>query len=648
MFKAAGTAGLTHAADVTGVPAALLGSYRTAAASVVSSNGRGASKTITMDLSPVVDYDPAYRSNVDPITRWARRAWSADAALRSRMQRVWMVGTSRLRAPLLRNDQAALWKAVGGPSTALIATLARLGWSMHSAFSWSTHTGRQIDLLALAPRVVAELARSATHDWLYRQVATTQPALALPHGGADVTLTRTLSTGRTGRYWTYQHQGALACVASGGVWLEARKHQAGYTATDLCQACGTARGTLQHRLYDCPLLTPWRGQALDFYTIEAGRTAADDHPLYCRGLLPTAWLPPWTRCTDGPALTWTTRGADGTGSLTGHVFTDGSLVCPDQPRYCAGGWAVVQIHPVDHRVQVAYQGRVPYDDLDSTACEIYALYMSLAFLIGHVTVHVDNAEVVHGMQRGATYCLGHTNKHAHLWRLVWRKLEDFGGNHTDWLEVVHVPAHTSQADVDAGVLSSFERAGNARADTLARAQAVLAGPPAAVLTAAARLRSMQHCICLWIGEATVRSFCFVVPDSTPAPPRRLVPPAAPRRAPAPAPPTAPHGPPRRVRMRLWSKTSPLAACRYARDVDAVRARALGHAAHRTAAVLWCSRCGAYADGHRRWRAAGLTRLCTGLAATVASSRQRLLLQRGRHPVTRAALEGPSAQAGLGD
>ena len=214
VFKAAGTAGLTYAADVTGVPAALLGSYRTTAARVVSSSGKGASKTITMDLSPVMDYDPAYSSNVDPIARWARRAWAADAAMRSRIQRVWMVGTSRLRAPLLRSDQSALWKAVGGPSTALIATLARLGWRMHSAYVWTTHLGRRLDLLTLAPKAVAELARSATHDWLYRLVATTQPALALLRGGADVTATRKLTTGRTSRYWTFQHQRALVCAAS--------------------------------------------------------------------------------------------------------------------------------------------------------------------------------------------------------------------------------------------------------------------------------------------------------------------------------------------------------------------------------------------------------------------------------------------------
>jgi hypothetical protein len=307
---------------------------------------------------------------------------------------------------------------------------------------------------------------------------------------------------------------------------------------------------------------------------------------------------------------------------------------------------VVQIHPCTHQVQVAYQGRVPFDDLDSTACEIYALLMSLAFVCGHITVHVDNAEVGHGMSRGQEYCVGAANKHAHLWRLVWAKLADLGGPVEQWLSVEHVPAHTTQADVDAGVLTAFERSGNARADGLARAQAKLAGPPPEVLATVTKLLSAQKCIGLWIGEATVRSFSFIQPDSTSAPVVRPAPKATAPRAQAPPPPTASHGPPRLVRTRLWCKTTPLAACRYARDSDAVRARALGHSAHRTAEVLWCSRCGSYADGRRRWRAAGLTRLCTGLAATLASSRQRLLLLRGRHPVSRAALVGACAQAGV--
>ena len=65
--------------------------------------------------------------------------------------------------------------------------------------------------------------------------------------------------------------------------MQDRKYKAGYTSSDLCQACGTAVGSMPHRLYDCPLLHPWRVQALDFDVIEAGRTSADDHPLYCRG-----------------------------------------------------------------------------------------------------------------------------------------------------------------------------------------------------------------------------------------------------------------------------------------------------------------------------------------------------------------------------
>ncbi len=187
---------------------------------------------------------------------------------------------------------------------------------------------------------------------------------------------------------------------------------------------------------------------------------------------------------------------------------------------------MVQIHPCTHQVQVAYQGRVPFDDLDSAACEIYALLMSLAFVCGHITVHVDNAEVGHGMSRGQEYCVGAANKHAHLWRLVWAKLADLGGPVEQWLSVEHVPAHTTQADVDAGVLTAFERSGNARADSLARAQAKLAGPPPEILATVARLMSTQRCIGPWIGEATVRSFSFVVPDSTPAPPKRLAPKAA--------------------------------------------------------------------------------------------------------------------------
>ena len=60
----------------------------------------------------------------------------------------------------------------------------------------------------------------------------------------------------------------------------------------------------------------------------------------------------------------------------------------------------------------------------------------------------------------------------------------------------------------------------------------------------------------WPPPPTFRAFRSVVPDTTRAPPRRLVPLAAPVRARAAAPPTPPHGPPRRVRTRIWERPRP--------------------------------------------------------------------------------------------
>ncbi len=84
---------------------------------------------------------------------------------------------------------------------------------------------------------------------------------------------------------------------------------------------------------------------------------------------------------------------------------------------------MVEIHPSTHQVQVACRGRVRFSDLDRPAGEIYAI----SFVCGHITVHVDNAEVGHGMSRGQGYCVGAANKHAHLWRLACAKLADLGG-----------------------------------------------------------------------------------------------------------------------------------------------------------------------------------------------------------------------------
>eukprot|EP00973_Karenia_brevis_P039098 5400099-Karenia_brevis.AAC.1 len=52
--------------------------------------------------------------------------------------------------------------------------------------------------------------------------------------------------------------------------------------------------------------------------------------------------------------------------------------------------------------------------------------MALRSLAGFATIHIDNDEVLHGMERGRAYCTGASNKYAHIWRLVWAKIDDIG------------------------------------------------------------------------------------------------------------------------------------------------------------------------------------------------------------------------------
>ena len=202
--------------------------------------------------------------------------------------------------------------------------------------------------------------------------------------------------------WGPLQQGTLACAASGGRWSQDRLCRAGLSEASMCGACKLDRGTIKHRVYLCPLLEPWRRQALSEEVLAMAKAAEDDHPLWCRGLLPRGMLPLVPAFAPRRQVVWTRRG-DGTQTIEGDVFTDGSVTNPDIVELSAGGWAVAQLTHADGsnpQCVVLFHGQVPYEEVDSTICEIYALYMALCHVAGFMRIHIDNDETINGVRQG--------------------------------------------------------------------------------------------------------------------------------------------------------------------------------------------------------------------------------------------------------
>ncbi len=87
-----------------------------------------------------------------------------------------------------------------------------------------------------------------------------------------------------------------------------------------------------------------------------------------------------------------------------------------------------------------------------------------------VTIHVDNAEVVRGFGEGPEWSTAAGRDGGDLWREVWRRMDDIGGG----VEIKKVKAHTSEEDIDGGVISARDRYGNLHADAEAKRGARLA------------------------------------------------------------------------------------------------------------------------------------------------------------------------------
>ena len=122
---------------------------------------------------------------------------------------------------------------------------------------------------------------------------------------------------------------------------------------------------------------------------------------------------------------------------------DGSLRNPKIPELRVGGWAVVG----EHEGQLfTHYGAVPLPRPTSLAAELRALLMCLR-LAGESLEEVvtDCATVVRGLQRGKTWTTASSRPQAHIWMLIWEKLDDLMLVPGDNLTVTKVKAHKTKA-----------------------------------------------------------------------------------------------------------------------------------------------------------------------------------------------------------
>ena len=122
--------------------------------------------------------------------------------------------------------------------------------------------------------------------------------------------------------------------------------------------------------------------------------------------------------------------------------------------------------------------------------EDFALFQATLLARGLPNIYCDCAGTVGVAQAGAPAGADSRNHRAHLWAKVWAMVET--------LQVIKTKAHATDEELDAGVTTVWERAGNQWAYHHAKQGAALHPMPQRALDQLAGLRALQASMLKWV------------------------------------------------------------------------------------------------------------------------------------------------------
>ncbi len=345
------------------------------------------------------------------------------------------------------------------------------------------------------------------------------------------------------------------------------------------------------------------------------------------------------------------------------VYTDGSMVDGPSRLTARLGWSFVAVD-AQGRIVVSASGVPPPWVRGIAGAEAWALLQAVREAAPGSVFKTDSLSCQQTLVRGRAFATAPSRPLARIWSQVLHVLDSEEAAQS----VVWMPAHTAAHDVgcralsDASTLSEVDRWANERADALAKKAAMATRVPLAVRKALLRTEADARQAAVHVGRATWVANSFPeAPHRDSAPPVRRrredgsLARAAPRRGRvAPAVTARPpglgghtmHGSAaggwacsvcRRSAAR-WRDIAPercpgSAALAWARRACALLQNGgtdgAGHVRFLSDAVVWCDRCGSYAES---W-AVGLARRCPGGPRNDGKAQHLRRLRAGRHPET---------------
>ena len=269
--RAAATPAIMYGVDVFGLADTPLHGARSIVAHMGAPPGSGKSVDMVLHLldGPVGTLDPMFDASLLGLRHWAYAWWE------SWIKGEWLIEGFQFAAAKL-NDLTE-WRKAHGPTTSLLCSLHRIGWTMPSAMEVIDHEGIAWRFQIDSPAAILQAGHRAVRKWRLARICAALPGLAPDMCDVGVAsqascsfvvdfadilkrLCRGTKAGKGNRFWQPKFKADLTSAVTGGQWSQTRRASVKKWEIEdqRCQLCLEAPGTLCHRR-SCKAIRPAEG-----------------------------------------------------------------------------------------------------------------------------------------------------------------------------------------------------------------------------------------------------------------------------------------------------------------------------------------------------------------------------------------------------
>ena len=252
-------------------------------------------------------------------------------------------------------------------------------------------------------------------------------------------------------------------IKTQGKAKSSRRDLAGEATVDMLAA--TPKGTLGHRIYECPRLKSSRTKHAAPEIVSKGIVNPGTLD-YDRAMRQRPPVPKTKQCKEA-TFEWDVKPINGW--FEGTVYPDGSFRDGKFAELARSGWSFIVISDRG-RVVAAASGVPPDWIVDIGGAEAWAIYQAARFAMpGGCRYISDSLTTIRALQAGIGACTAAGKKYARVYRLCCEELDGTPAEMLIWM-----PAHKTKGQVarclmsNGEVLTETHRDANDRADKLAK------------------------------------------------------------------------------------------------------------------------------------------------------------------------------------